>query len=237
MGQEAARRGRHLGLAARRHRSCRRHPGRRWRRRPAAAAEAALLLAQGRVRGQRLRPAAGPARLLPARPDPGHRAPARRQHRLRPAAPAMGGGADARLARPVAPPRQGVRGTARGLRDHGQAGHDPAHAAPPRPPEPQAPARSLTSQTASYACTNLAERLMGGFAPWEPLPGKRRSSPALANKDAPTVYVAYPASDVRELYLTMTSELQARGIKVVPEPEMIMPLSETEALKFIERAE
>src|SRR4051794_32544208 len=84
MGQEAARRGRHLGLAARRHRSCRRHPGRRWRRRPAAAAEAALLLAPGRVRRRRLRPAAGPARLLPARPDPGHRAPARGQRRLRP---------------------------------------------------------------------------------------------------------------------------------------------------------
>src|SRR5690348_18126436 len=42
-----------------------------------------------------------------------------------------------------------LRGAARGLRGHGQAGHDPAHAAPPRPPEPQAATRSLTSQTAS----------------------------------------------------------------------------------------
>src|SRR4051812_32593431 len=55
-----------------------------------------------------------------------------------------------RLARPLAPPRPGLRGAARGLRDHGQAGDDPAHAAPPRPPEPQAATRSLTSQTASY---------------------------------------------------------------------------------------
>src|SRR4051794_12474308 len=98
---------------------------------------------------ERLRPARGPAGLLPARADPGHRAPARGQHRLRPPPPALGGGEDARLARQVAPPRQGVRGAARGLRDHGQAGRDPPHAAPPRPPEPQAATRSLTSQTAS----------------------------------------------------------------------------------------
>jgi putative transposase len=31
---------------------------------------------------------------------------------------------------------------------HGQAGDDPAHAAPPRPPEPEAPIPALTSQTA-----------------------------------------------------------------------------------------
>src|SRR4051794_16875778 len=108
-----------------------------------------LLLAQGGVRGRRLRPAAGPARLLPARADPDRRAPARGQHRLRPPPAPLGGGADARLARPLAQAGQGLRGAARGLRDHGQAGDDPAHAAPPRPPEPQAAARSLTSQTAS----------------------------------------------------------------------------------------
>ena len=49
-GPQAACRGRHLRPAARRYRPCRRHPGRRWRRRPAAPAEAALPLAQGRVR-------------------------------------------------------------------------------------------------------------------------------------------------------------------------------------------
>src|SRR3954469_7892825 len=149
LGQEAARRGRHRGSAARRHRPRRRRAGRGRGRRSPQAPEAALLLAPGRVGGQRLRPAAGPARLLPARPDPGHRAPARGQHRLRPPPPALGGGEDARLARPVAPPRQGVRGAARGLRDHGQAGDDPAHAPPPRPPEPEAATRTLTSQTAS----------------------------------------------------------------------------------------
>src|SRR4051812_24686336 len=39
-----------LRPAARRYRPCRRHPGRRWCRRPAAPAEAALPEAQGRVR-------------------------------------------------------------------------------------------------------------------------------------------------------------------------------------------
>ena len=48
----------------------RRRPGRGRGRGPAAAAGAALLLAPGRLRGQRLRPAAGPAGLLPARADP-----------------------------------------------------------------------------------------------------------------------------------------------------------------------
>ena len=68
---------------------------------------------------------------------------------LRPPPAPLGGGADARLARPLAAAGQGIRGAARGLGDHGQAGHDPPHAAPPRPPEPQAATRTLTSQTAS----------------------------------------------------------------------------------------
>src|SRR4051794_33657761 len=46
---------------------------------------------------------------------------------------------------------QRVRRAARGLGDDGQAGHDPPHAAPSRPPEPQAATRTLTSQTASKA--------------------------------------------------------------------------------------
>src|SRR4051812_21834396 len=164
-GQEAARRGRHRRPAARGHRPRRRRPGRGRRRRPAAAAEAAPPLARGRVRRQRLRPARGPAGLLPARADPGHRAPARGPPRLRPPPPALGGGEDARLARQVAPPRQGVRGAARGLRDHGQAGRDPPHAAPPRPPEPQAATRSLTSQTASHrAAGEVVEKALAAGA-------------------------------------------------------------------------
>src|SRR3712207_5392539 len=55
-----------------------------------------------------------------------------------------------RLARPLAPPGQGLRGATRGRRDDGQAGHDPPDAAPPRPPEPKAPACTLTSQTGSH---------------------------------------------------------------------------------------
>src|SRR3954463_16398053 len=70
---------------------------------------------------------------------------------LTPNTAALGGGEDARLARPPAPAGQGVRGAARGLGDHGQAGHDPAHAAPPRPPEPEAATHTLTSQTASQS--------------------------------------------------------------------------------------
>src|SRR5215217_5951613 len=101
------------------------------------------------VRRRCLRPARGPARLLPARPDADRRPPPRRQRRLRPPPAPLGGGADPRLARPLAPPVQGLRGATRGRRDDGQAGHDPPDAAPPRPPEPQAPARTLTSQTAS----------------------------------------------------------------------------------------
>ena len=53
------------------------------------------------------------------------------------------------LARPLAPPVQGLRGATGGRRDDGQAGHDPPDAAPPRPSEPQVLARTLTSQTAS----------------------------------------------------------------------------------------
>ena len=49
-GPQAAYRGRHLRPAARRYRPCRRHPGCRWCRRSAAPAEAALPVAQGRVR-------------------------------------------------------------------------------------------------------------------------------------------------------------------------------------------
>src|SRR3954465_10047514 len=49
-GPQTACRGRHLRPAARRYPSCRRHPGRRWCRRPPAPAEAALPVAQGRVR-------------------------------------------------------------------------------------------------------------------------------------------------------------------------------------------
>ena len=69
--------------------------------------------------------------------------------RLRPAPAPLGGGAHARLAGSLAPPRQRLRGAARSLGDDGQAGHDPAHAAPPRPPEPEEAARTLTSQAAS----------------------------------------------------------------------------------------
>src|SRR6476659_787906 len=148
-GQEAAPRGRHLGLAARRDRPRRRRPGRGRRRRSPQAPEAALPVAEGGVRRRGLRPARGPARLLPARADADRRPPPRRDRGLRPPPASLGGGADARLARPLAPPRRGLRGAARGLRDRGQAGHDPPHAAPPRPPEPQAATRSLTSQTAS----------------------------------------------------------------------------------------
>ena len=56
------------------------------------------------------------------------------------------------LARSLAPAGQEVQGAARGLRDRGRAGHDPAHAAPPRPPEPEEATRPLTSQTASKIC-------------------------------------------------------------------------------------
>jgi len=56
---------------------------------------------------------------------------------------------DAGLARPLAPPSQGLRGAARGLRDDGQVGHDPAHVAPPRPSKAKEATRALTSQTAS----------------------------------------------------------------------------------------
>src|SRR5947209_6211648 len=163
LGPQAPRRGRHLGPAAGRDRPRRRRPGRGRRRRPPEAPEAALPLAPGRVRRQRLRPARGPARLLPARPDPGRRPPPRRGRGLRPAPAPPGGGADARLARPLAPPRQGVRGAARGLGDHGQAGDDPAHAAPPRPPEPQAATRTLTSQTASKCLSGIMLRFDKAF--------------------------------------------------------------------------
>src|SRR4051794_1987108 len=85
---------------------------------------------------ERLRPARGPAGLLPARADPGHRAPARGQHRLRPPPPALGSGEDARLARQGAPPPPGGRGAAPGLPGPGQAGRDPPPPAPPPPPPP-----------------------------------------------------------------------------------------------------
>jgi hypothetical protein len=101
------------------------------------------------VFGQCVRPACGPARLLPARPDADRRPAPRRDRGLCPPPAPLGGRADAGLARPMAPPLQGVRRTSRGLRDHGQARHDPAHAAPPRSPEPEAATRRLTSQTAS----------------------------------------------------------------------------------------
>src|SRR6185503_15971551 len=113
------------------------------------APEAALPVAEGGVRRRGLRPARGPARLLPARADADRRPAPRRDRGLRPPPASLGGGADAGLARPLAPAGQGLRGAARGLRDDGQAGHDPAHAAPPRPPEPEEATRSLTSQTAS----------------------------------------------------------------------------------------
>src|SRR4051794_38367901 len=151
MGQEAARRGRHRRPVTRRGRPRRRRAGRRRRRRSPQAPEAALPVAGGGVRRRRLRPARGPAGLLPARPDADRGAPARGHDRLRPPSPGLGGGEDARLARPLAPPRPGLRGAARGLRGYGQAGHDPAHAAPPRPSEPEAVTRSLTSQTASQS--------------------------------------------------------------------------------------
>src|SRR4051794_14822854 len=153
-----------------------------------------LLLAQGGVRGRRLRPAAGPARLLPARADPGHRAPARRQHRLRPPPAPLGGGADARLARPLAQAGQGLRGAARGLRDHGQAGDDPAHAAPPRPPEPEAATRTLTSQTASKGgvAALLVLLALGPAAAEAPAPDDLA---ALKARFARPATVPFPADD------------------------------------------
>src|SRR3954452_18730257 len=63
-------------------------------------------LAQGRVRRQRLRPARGPARLLPARADPGRHPAPRRGRGLRRGPAPLGGVADAGLARPLAPPRK-----------------------------------------------------------------------------------------------------------------------------------
>jgi hypothetical protein len=159
-GPRAARRGRHLRPAARRHCPCRRHPGRRWCRRPAAPAEAALPVAQAGVRRWRLRPARGPARPPPARADPGRDQTPRRDRGLRPPPPPLGGGAHPRLAWPVAAAGQGIRSAARGLADHGHAGHDPPHAAPPRQPEPQAATRSLTSQTASEFLNNDFKQAM-----------------------------------------------------------------------------
>src|SRR5829696_1815392 len=114
---------------------------------PAEAREAALQLAPGCVRGQHLQPPHGPAGLLPVRPDADHRPPCRRHDRLCRATAPVGGRAVAGLARAVAAPIQGLRGATRGLRSHGHLGDDPPHAPSPRPPQPQAPACSVTSKT------------------------------------------------------------------------------------------
>src|SRR5829696_917304 len=114
---------------------------------PAEAREAALQLAPGCVRGQHLQPPHGPAGLLPVRPDADHRPPCRRHDRLCRATAPVGGRAVAGLARAVATPIQGLRGVTRGLRSHGHLGDDPPHAPSPRPPQPQAPACSVTSKT------------------------------------------------------------------------------------------
>src|SRR5690242_16230791 len=107
-GTQAPCRGRYPGLAAGRHRPCRRSPGRRQRLGFIEAGQAPLLLAQGRVRRQHLRPHRRPDRLLPARPDADHRPAHRRDHRLRRAAQAMDRGKNARLARPMPPSVQGL---------------------------------------------------------------------------------------------------------------------------------
>src|SRR5215218_4199610 len=114
---------------------------------PAEAREAALQLAPGCVRGQHLQPPHGPAGLLPVRPDADHRPPCRRHDRLCRATAPVGGRAVAGLARAVAAPIQGLRGATRGLRSYGHLGDDPPHAPSPRPPQPQAPACSVTSKT------------------------------------------------------------------------------------------
>jgi transposase len=149
-GPQAAGRGRHVGPAARHRRPRRRHPGRGWGQGTTQAAEAPLLLDEGCVHRQRLRQARSLPRLLSARSHPGHRPPPRQKRRLRPPPTPLGGRTDAGLARPLAPSGQRLRGAARGLRGHGQARHDPAHAAAPLPPEPQATANShLAFETAS----------------------------------------------------------------------------------------
>src|SRR4051795_1155705 len=72
VGQEAARRGRHRGSAARRHRPRRRRPGRGRGRRSPQAPEAALPLAGGGVRRRGLRPAPRPPPPPSSRPRARH---------------------------------------------------------------------------------------------------------------------------------------------------------------------
>ena len=97
-----------------------------------------------------------PARLLSARPDADHRPPHRRHHRLRRAAPQVGRRKNTRLARPMAAPVQGLRGTARGLRGHGHPRHDSARAHAPPPllclPTPRNPKRA-TLHVGPMSCT------------------------------------------------------------------------------------
>ena len=78
-------------------------------------------------------------------------------HRLRPAPTQVGSREDTRLAGAMAAPVQGLRGTTRGLRADGQAGHDPPRGPPPRSPEPQAPINTLAFKTAlrGAACEHL----------------------------------------------------------------------------------
>src|SRR5689334_23863828 len=49
----------------------------------------------------------------------------------------------------MAPPVQGLRGIARGLRSDGHPRHDPLDAPPPRAPKPKAPTGALTFKTGS----------------------------------------------------------------------------------------
>ena len=87
----------------------------------------------------------------------------------------VGGREVARLARPVASPVQGLRGTARSLRGDGHPGHDPPHAASPRPPEPQTPTRAMTSKS---GCQARRGRSCGWWAPWQASSPPGRCFPA-----------------------------------------------------------
>src|SRR4051812_49807217 len=140
-------------------------------------------MAQGRVRRQHLRPYRRPDRLLPARPDADPRPAHRRDHRLRRAAEAMDRGKNARLARPLAPPVQGLRGTARGLRSDGHPRHDPPDAPPPRAPKPKALASALTFKTGSKAGGKLNRTGLTASAPprrWTYIPPSEEESTPVA---------------------------------------------------------
>ena len=118
------------------------HPGRRRRRRPAPARQAALLLTADGVRRWRLQPCGRAARLLPARPHIGYHLPRPWHEGLRRVASPVAGRADAALARPVTATVQRLRVPARGLRGLVTLAmirlmlHRPAHPNRKRPPAP-----------------------------------------------------------------------------------------------------